>query len=124
MFLAFRNRLNGSSVWRKNSKLWIHQRLQLKRRYNWLSRYKKTPKSCIALHFFQLSSGWRGPSSYPDIPVMVWWTPFTGDDGLQQCGEYQCYVTNDRAVREHPNTKAIVSPPPPYNTFFIFFMCT
>ena len=38
---------------------------------------------------------------------MIWWTPFTGDEGLQQCGEYQCYVTNDRGVRDHPNTRAI-----------------
>ena len=79
------------------------------------------------MYLFQLSSGWRGPSSYPDIPVMVWWTPFTGDDGLQQCGEYQCYVTNDRAVREHPNTRAIVSPPPPYmlqHLLYILFVLT
>ena len=37
---------------------------------------------------------------------MVWWTPFTGDDGLQHCGDYNCFVTNDRKYRPHPNTKA------------------
>ena len=54
-----------------------------------------------------LATGWEGPASYPDIPVMVWWTPFTGDDGVQQCGQYQCYVTNDRRYRHHPSTRAI-----------------
>ena len=36
---------------------------------------------------------------------MVWWTPFTGDEGLQQCGDYQCYVSNDRKYRPHPNLR-------------------
>ena len=53
----------------------------------------------------QISSGWSGPVKYPDIPIMVWWTPFTGDEGLQQCGDYQCYVTNDRKYRPHPNLR-------------------
>ena len=94
--------------------MWTHQILPLKRRYSWFVNSIKEIHCYVYL--FQLSSGWRGPSSYPNIPVMVWWTPFTGDEGLQQCedstGEYQCYVTNDRAVREHPNTRAIVGYPP------------
>ena len=53
----------------------------------------------------QISSGWSGPVKYPDIPLMVWWTPFTGDEGVQQCGDYQCYVTNDRKYRPHPNLR-------------------
>jgi len=55
----------------------------------------------------QISSGWDGPPKHPDIPVMLWWTPFTGDDGLQTCGEYQCYFTNDRSYRHHPMLKTM-----------------
>merc|ERR1719495_2393968 len=32
--------------------------------------------------------------AYPQVPVMVWWTPFSGDTGVQKCGKYSCYVTN------------------------------
>ena len=56
---------------------------------------------------FQLQSGWRGPAAYPNIPVMIWWSPFTGDDGLQQCGDFQCFVTNERGHRRHPSTRTI-----------------
>ena len=52
-----------------------------------------------------LSDGWTGPVRYPDLPVMIWWTPFTGDDGLQQCGDHQCFVTNDRRYRAHPSVR-------------------
>ncbi|XP_023323942.1 alpha-(1,3)-fucosyltransferase 10 isoform X2 [Eurytemora carolleeae] len=42
--------------------------------------------------------------SFPDIPVMVWWTSFTGDDGLQECDDGKsCFVTNDRKYMKHPN---------------------
>ena len=50
---------------------------------------------------------YEGSVSYPDIPVMIWWTPFTGDDGLQQCGQYKCFFTNDREYRHHPMTKTM-----------------
>ena len=52
-----------------------------------------------------VSDGWTGPVRYPDLPVMIWWTPFTGDDGLQQCGDHQCFVTNDRRYRAHPSVR-------------------
>jgi len=54
-----------------------------------------------------VNNDWKGPVAYPNIPVMVWWTPFTGDDGLQECGEYKCYFTNDRQFRNHPNLRSI-----------------
>lgn len=54
-----------------------------------------------------INGGWRGPLANPNIPVMLWWTPFTGDDGLQECGEYKCYFTNDRKFRSHPNLQTI-----------------
>ena len=48
---------------------------------------------------------WTGPVRYPDLPIMIWWTPFTGDDGVQQCGDHKCFVTNDRKYRAHPSVK-------------------
>ncbi|XP_063232251.1 alpha-(1,3)-fucosyltransferase 10 [Bacillus rossius redtenbacheri] len=36
---------------------------------------------------------------YSDVkdPVVLWWTPFTGEPGtLRQCGDSWCYVTDDR----------------------------
>ena len=38
---------------------------------------------------------------------MLWWTPFTGDDGLQTCGEYKCFFTNERSYRHHPMLKTV-----------------
>lgn len=38
---------------------------------------------------------------------MLWWTPFTGDDGLQTCGDYRCLFTNDRSYRQHPMLRTI-----------------
>jgi len=55
----------------------------------------------------QVKEGWEGPPKYSDIPIMLWWTPFTGDDGLQTCGDYRCYFTNDRSFRHHPVLKTI-----------------
>ena len=59
-------------------------------------------QSVEILSGFKVSKGWGGSPTYPRIPVLVWWQPFTGDDGLQTCGEHQCFVTNDRAYRNHP----------------------
>nr|CAD7197304.1 unnamed protein product [Timema douglasi] len=42
-------------------------------------------------------------------PVILWWTPFTGEKGrLKKCGNYLCYFTEDRNFHHHPLTKAFV----------------
>lgn len=67
----------------------------------------ETVDETIAREMSQVSQGWTGPPAHPNIPVMLWWTPFTGDDGLQQCGDHSCFVTNDRRYRHHPMVKTI-----------------
>ena len=68
---------------------------------------KLPPAEAIEDEVNKMKQGLTVSPSYPDIPVMVWWTPFTADDGVQQCGEYQCYFTNDRSFRQHPSTRII-----------------
>jgi len=65
------------------------------------------PDVAIEKELRMLDNGWIGPPSYPDIPVMLWWTPFTADDGIQHCGDFKCFFTNDRSYRHHPMTKTI-----------------
>lgn len=52
--------------------------------------------------------GSSGAPAYPLIPVMLWWQPFSGDVGVQKCGDHQCYFTTDRQYRSHPNLKTIL----------------
>ena len=68
---------------------------------------KLPPAEAIEDEVNKMKQGLTVSPSYPDIPVMVWWTPFTADDGVQECGEYQCYFTNDRSFRQHPSTRTI-----------------
>ena len=65
------------------------------------------PDVAIVKELRMLDNGWLGPPSYPDIPVMLWWTPFTADDGIQHCGDFKCFFTNDKSYRHHPMTKTI-----------------
>jgi len=65
------------------------------------------PDVAIEKELRMLDNGWLGPPSYPDIPVMLWWTPFTADDGIQHCGDFKCFFTNDRSFRHHPMVKTI-----------------
>ena len=67
--------------------------------YKWENPFIKQSEQISA---FKVSNGWTGSPTYPRIPVLVWWQPFTGDDGIQTCGKHQCFVTNDRAYRNHP----------------------
>jgi len=69
---------------------------------------KETLEETLARELNQVSEGWTGSPTYPRIPILVWWQPFTGDDGLQTCGEHQCYVTNDRTFRNHPMLSAVL----------------
>merc|ERR1712038_1232644 len=69
---------------------------------------KETLEETLARELNQVSEGWTGSPTYPRIPVLAWWQPFTGDDGLQTCGEHQCFVTNDRTFRNHPMLSAVL----------------
>jgi len=55
----------------------------------------------------RIYSGENIKPSFPEVPVMVWWTPFSGDTGIQDCGKHKCYVTNEREFLDHPNLKNI-----------------
>eukprot|EP00088_Acartia_fossae_P065800 TRINITY_DN8123_c0_g1_i1.p1 TRINITY_DN8123_c0_g1~~TRINITY_DN8123_c0_g1_i1.p1 ORF type:complete len:499 (-),score=69.42 TRINITY_DN8123_c0_g1_i1:318-1814(-) len=55
----------------------------------------------------QVMKGESIEPAFPDIPVMVWWTPFSGDTGVQDCGRYKCFVTNDREYMNHPSLKNV-----------------
>ena len=42
----------------------------------------------------------------PDDPIIIWWTPFTGERGKsRKCGENSCFFTVDRFFKNHKNTK-------------------
>ncbi|XP_060065652.1 alpha-(1,3)-fucosyltransferase 10-like [Ylistrum balloti] len=42
-------------------------------------------------------------------PIVLWWTPFTGDPGsYKRCGEHRCFFTVDRHYRRHNKTKAFM----------------
>jgi len=55
----------------------------------------------------QILSGHEITPKFSSVPVMVWWTPFSGDTGIQDCGKHQCFVTNDREYVDHPNLQNI-----------------
>jgi hypothetical protein len=39
-------------------------------------------------------------------PVILWWTPFTGQKGsVRHCGNVRCFFTEDRRFRNHNLTK-------------------
>jgi len=86
----------------------------VKKSFDWLVGWEEEvipiepPEIAIVKEMQMINDGnYDGLVSYPDIPVMIWWTPFTGDDGLQQCGQYKCFFTNDRAYRHHPMTRTM-----------------
>ncbi|XP_027626360.1 alpha-(1,3)-fucosyltransferase 10 isoform X3 [Tupaia chinensis] len=44
-----------------------------------------------------------------NVPVMLWWSPLTGDTGrLGQCGADACFFTINRTYLHHPMTKALL----------------
>jgi len=55
----------------------------------------------------QILSGQQITPKFSSVPVMVWWTPFSGDIGIQDCGKHKCFVTNDREYIDHPNLQNI-----------------
>ena len=45
------------------------------------------------------------------LPILLWWTPFSTTQGIKTCSDalksYDCYFTHDRTHRLHPKTSAI-----------------
>jgi len=52
-------------------------------------------------------AGEKVSPAFPGVPVMVWWTQFSGDIGVQNCGKHSCYVTNHRDFMKHPNVRNV-----------------
>ena len=37
-----------------------------------------------------------------ELPMILWWTPFTGDMGsVKRCGQDECFLTQDRSLFGH-----------------------
>ncbi|EDO49643.1 predicted protein [Nematostella vectensis] len=50
----------------------------------------------------------KNPAAYAakrDLPIMVWWTHFTGGNNIKRCSKGECYVTEARSFQTHPRTK-------------------
>lgn len=59
-------------------------------------------KEALALNRKKTSDG----DSYP---VMLWWSPLTGETGrLGQCGADMCFFTINHTYLHHPMTKAVL----------------
>lgn len=42
-------------------------------------------------------------------PILLWWTPFTGDPGTaRKCGQNMCFFTVDKHYYRHPQTKVLL----------------
>lgn len=39
-------------------------------------------------------------------PILLWWTEFTLETGtVKNCGDVQCFMTNQRKYKDHPLTE-------------------
>ena len=43
-----------------------------------------------------------------DIPVMIWWTPFTLVKQTRKCNLGECFTTEDRALRNDNRTRVFL----------------
>ncbi len=43
-----------------------------------------------------------------DIPVMIWWTPFTMVKKTRQCNLGECYTTDDRTLQDDNRTRVFL----------------
>ncbi|GIY10724.1 alpha-(1,3)-fucosyltransferase 10 [Caerostris extrusa] len=51
----------------------------------------------------------RGVPKDENVPVLIWWTPFTGDSGsYKQCGRNICFFTDQRKYMNDPRTRAFL----------------
>ncbi|XP_046631450.1 alpha-(1,3)-fucosyltransferase 10-like [Daphnia pulicaria] len=52
--------------------------------------------------------GWFTVEEKFDSPIILWWTPFTGETGnLRTCGENTCYFTENQTYLSNPKTKVV-----------------
>ena len=43
------------------------------------------------------------------LPIILWWTPFTGDMGsVKKCNEGDCFFTQDRSIFHHDLTQVLL----------------
>ncbi|XP_015912012.1 alpha-(1,3)-fucosyltransferase 10 [Parasteatoda tepidariorum] len=51
----------------------------------------------------------QDPPSSKSYPILIWWTPFTGDSGsYKKCGKHWCYFTDQRKFSSDPLTKGFL----------------
>ncbi|XP_066471415.1 alpha-(1,3)-fucosyltransferase 10 [Tiliqua scincoides] len=57
----------------------------------------------------ELPSNTKRIVSMDRYPVLLWWSPLTGETGrLGQCGQETCFFTINRTYQHHPMTKAFL----------------
>ena len=39
---------------------------------------------------------------------MIWWTSFTGENGIKKCPQGECYITENRAIQNDERTRAFL----------------
>ena len=42
------------------------------------------------------------------LPIIMWWTHFTGGNSIKRCPKGDCYITEARKFKTHPRTKAFL----------------
>jgi hypothetical protein len=53
----------------------------------------------------------KKPAAYAakhSLPIIIWWTHFTGGNVIKRCPMGECYVTEARKFKTHPRTKAFL----------------
>lgn len=52
---------------------------------------------------------WNETRKSIEDPILLWWTPFTGEPGqLRQCGRQKCFFTQNRLFKDHPKLQAFL----------------
>ncbi|CAL1290847.1 unnamed protein product [Larinioides sclopetarius] len=52
---------------------------------------------------------YQGEPKDEKLPIIIWWTPFTGDAGsFKRCGQYTCYFTDQRKYVSDSRTRAFL----------------
>ncbi|XP_012676635.2 alpha-(1,3)-fucosyltransferase 10 [Clupea harengus] len=75
-----------------------------------LGQFDDTPVRWEAQGTSDLLTGDRiAGSSERRYPVIVWWSPLTGEQGrLGECGSHRCFFTVNRSYHAHPSTEAFL----------------
>ena len=53
----------------------------------------------------------KKPAAYAakyTLPIIIWWTAFTGGNSIKRCTLGECYITEARKFQTHPRTKAFM----------------